>query len=523
MGLHLELVSHDERFERAQRLRPKIVNDLSESTAMNKTENDNLIYKRYQPTDLLSNTPSCQCMNLRAEYYRGQICPICNTEVQAPMEQDLEPILWMRRPEGVSKLMNHDAFGMLCDHFMISGFDLIRYFMDRTWIPEIKIPPIVDELKNQGLVRGYNNFVDNFWQIMDMLFSRKEFSKKGVKSRFQELLEMYSDCIFSEHWPLPNRSILVVENTDMDNFVDPIIPQAIDAIETVVSIDSPLNNFSPREKENRVMKALVQLCAFYRGYRADNLAQKEGVIRNHLVGWRSYFSGRAVISSTSKGYRWVGEGEPPQPLDLEIALQDEDPTHILPEGWVANRADELSLPWGLAVGMMRVHLKSKLFHRGYSFKEANSLLNDHVQRYHPLIDQLFKELISEAGDRGIAVQFQRNPSLERGSAQLMYIVAVKTNLSDVTISLHLMSVKGFNADFDGDQLNITMLMDKEIERALEGLKTHKSAIGLDKPYDMSKNNSLPSAMVSTVSNWVHSEIDTDPRKLALMEEMFEPD
>ncbi len=63
-----------------------------------------------------------------------------------------------------------------------------------------------------------------------------------------------------------------------------------------------------------------------------------------------------------------------------------------------------------------------------------------------MLDAIFRELIEESPYMGIPVIFQRNPSLSRASAQLLYVTRVKTNPADNTIGVSTLVISGSNAD-----------------------------------------------------------------------------
>lgn len=490
MGIHLELVDFDQLFHERSGPHPKIINDFSDATEKDKDAINKLIYSKYLPTDLLTNTPICGCGETTGAFNLHIACPKCGTTVEYPSDQNLEPLVWMRKPEGINALLHPDIYGMLCDRFKIGGFDLIRYLADVTYKSDSRIPPIVEYLQSCNIKRGYNFFVEHFDHILSILFNTKPFYKKDVIDPLYLLVQQDRHKVFPNYLPLPNRSLLIVENTNMGIFIDSIITDAVDAIQTIVSIDNPMNNYSVREKENRVIKSIVQLDLFYRKYKQNNLAGKEGVFRKQVYGSRAHWSGRAVVSSITDAH------------DL----------------------DEVQLPWSLGVGLFRTHLQSKLLmKRGMSYTESASFLNDFTQRYHPLLDELFQELINESPWRtilserhGIPCLFQRNPSLERASAQAMLITKVKTDLTDVTIGMSILSVKGLNADFDGDQLNLTLFLDNETAKAMQNLAPHKSAFSLKESRDVAKNISMSMPAVSMIANWYHTEEEPDPVKLQRM-------
>jgi hypothetical protein len=411
MGIHLRLVNFQELFRNSTKV-PIIINDILESSEEDKEAFNRMIYTKYNG-DLLSNVPSCECGEVVGEYNLGVRCSNCNTVVSTLLEQSLEPIIWMRSPIGVRPLMNPVVWTMLNDKFTRSGFEIIKWLCDTTYKPQVKVPPIMGSVQALEIPRGYNNFVDNFDTIIDSLFELKGIKLKRIGlDPLQILIRSQRDCIFSEYLPLPNRSLLVLDETNMGTYVDPIIIGAVDAIRTMVGIDSNLSNYTVRVKENRTIKTISQLAKFYDDLSRTTLAKKEGIFRKHIFGTRSHFSFRGVISSLTDNHKY----------------------------------DELHIPWGIGVSLFRIHLVNKLLRLGYTPNKAISFLNEHAQKYNVLLDNLFKELISEAPGGKISVVFQRNPSLERGSAQAMFITKVKSDPNIPTISLSILSVRGFNAD-----------------------------------------------------------------------------
>lgn len=491
MGIHLSLINFDEEFHQNTRRIPVIINDFSETTEEQKKTFNRMIYTQYDNTDLLSNMPSCECpetepRGLRGAHLRDVVCQVCHTAVKVPMDQNLESLVWVRAPKGVSALINPIIWNMLSERFTKKGYNFIHWLCDTTYKPTARIvPPEIHEVIAMGFERGLNNFIAKFDEIMPALFKMKLFrKKKGEEDGLQELLILFRDCIFSQYLPMPNRSLLVIEKTNVGTYIDPTITGAVDAIQTMVSIDSSLSSFSVRTKENRTVKMISQISTFYDDQYSKMLAKKEGLYRKHVFGTRSHFSFRAVISSQTDAHGY----------------------------------DELHLPWGIGISVLRIHLINKLDRRGFTPNQSIAFLNKHAQIYHPLLDELFKELIAESPYKGIHCVFQRNPSLERGSAQAMFIMSVKTDPAIATVSLSILSVTGLNADFDGDQLNGTLSLDNYVSEELEKLAPHMSVFDLNAPRSVSKNLSMPKPVVATIANWMHSMHDRplDQEKLAKM-------
>jgi hypothetical protein len=430
MGVYNELVDFDALFFKAGTRTPFIVNDVKETTEADKNNLNKLIYTTYA-TDLLSNLPTCECgegLGIVGEHNIGVFCPNCGTTCKAQAEQALESIVWMRSPKGVLGFINPVVWLMLTKKFTKSGFDIVRYLSDTNYKTHVQMPAIAKTIEStlttQGIGRGYNNFINNFDAIIGTLFSLKIFKpkkRKGFKQvaevidPLQMLLIQNRNCIFSKYLPLPNRSLLVIEETNTATYADNIVKDAVNAILTMVNIDSDISNYSVRNKENRTIKAISLLAVFYDGLYKTTLAKKEGIFRKHIYGTRSHWSFRAVISSLTAAHEY----------------------------------DELHIPWSIALSVFRIHLFNKLDQHGFTPNEAKRIINEHCYKYSEFLDSLLSELISESPYKGVPCVLQRNPSLERGSAQAMFITQIKKDPLIPTVSLSILSVNGFNADFDG--------------------------------------------------------------------------
>jgi len=414
MPVFHKLVDYTEMFDRLQEP-PIVINDLPNITEEDRAAIDELIMTRYS-SDMLSVLPSCRCGKTKGEYAIGVNCEYCNTPVKSKVEQDIEPLVWFRRPLGVAQLINPSVYIMLRNRFKVSGFEVIDWLLDTTHYSVRKVPEVCNIITSLGIQRGYNYFVENFDQIIDTLFSLKQYKLRGnKKDELHELVQRDRQIIFSDYIPLPNKSLFIVENTSTGKYVDETISGAKDAINMLISIDRRFAASPVRIRENRTAKALSRLTKFYEKFTAENISPKSGLIRRHIIGSRSHFCFRAVITSITRPHKY----------------------------------NHVEIPWSIGVTVFRDHLLSKLMRIGFSHNAGVSLMVDHVNRYHPLLDKLLKELIDEAPNGSIAVTAQRNPSLHQGSMQLMYIERVKTDPNDLSIGLPILSVRPFNADFDG--------------------------------------------------------------------------
>lgn len=414
MPIVQRILSYDECFHTLSEP-PILINELSINTDEERQQVEDLIVSRYT-TDFISLLPTCRCGATKGKFSLGTNCNVCNTKVTSVIEDEVQSVVYFKRPEGVSKILNIIILMMLKDRFTKTGFDIIQWFMDTNYNPHIKSPKIMQKLEESNLPRGYNNFIENFDIILDFLFDLKALqpAKKQFKN-LRELIRDNKDKIFSDYLPLPNKSLLIIEDTDIKTYVVSNILKAKDAIHILVSIDKDLYDQTSRFKENRVAKALNKLAEFYYSFFKNIIGKDVGQLRKHIFGTRVNFSFRAVIGSIT------------------------EPHHY----------QDMYIPWAIGLTVLEPHIINKLIKIGYSLNGAKSLILGNIERYNELLDKLMIELIDEAPDRGIATLLLRNPSLLSGSIQRVFIVRVKKDPRDKTISFSDLITKSFNADFDG--------------------------------------------------------------------------
>jgi len=353
---------------------PIIINDVSNGSAEDRDGIRDLITTRYTD-DMITLLPSCRCGSIKGEFSIGVKCSICNTLVKSSFENSIEPTIWFRKPTGVEKLISPIIWIMLKNKFKKPGFNIIQWLTDRTYNPTVRQPKVLSKIMETGIKRGYNNFVEHFDDIIAILYSIKDFQgRKGEHDYLQDLLRDNRHLVFSDYIPLPNKTLLIVEKTNLGVYVDTNIVDAVDAIEMLVSIDRNFHDQSQHVKENRTAKALAKLSEFYEKFYRTSLQPKTGQFRRHIFASRTNSSFRAVISSLTDTHRY----------------------------------DEIHVPWGIGLTAFRPHLLNKLLKLGMELNSAIGLLLGHVEKYHPLLDRILQELIQESPNQSIAVLLQRN-------------------------------------------------------------------------------------------------------------------
>lgn len=476
MGVYLGLVSHDKAFTSLKQP-GLIINNFSVVAEEEMKRLRKLIYTTYDG-DYISNLPTCDCGEIKGVPNLGVMCTNCGKEVVDTSNQELEPILWIKSPEGVRKLISPLVVSLLSETFTSNEFNVIRWFCDYSYNPKTVIPDWMQTVLESKFQRGYNNFIDNFYDIINFLATLRPF--RGKNTNTEQLLELIErhrldayNPVFSSHIPLPNKAMLILEQNNSGNYTDKTVKDVVDAANIMAGIDSPLVQMKIRSKELRVAKTLWKLSDYYTEYIKTGAAKKEGLIRKHILATRSHWSARAVITSITNNHKY----------------------------------DELHVPWGVAVGALKLHIFNKLIKRGNTPNEMLGKVSKYAVTYNREIDDILNELIEESPYDGIPVTFGRNPSLVRASIQLMNITKVKKDTSDTTISMSILSVKGPNADFDGDEMGAMLALDNKTADMVYELAPHKSVGSLTEPYGISKNLSLPKPALSVMASWMEDRDD----------------
>lgn len=360
---------------------PVIVNDLDISVPEDRRLLEKLMMTNYQgPT--FSMEPTCECGELKGGDKRGKTCPSCHTEVLPHTERKIQSELWIRRPDSVRKLINPFIFAVLQNAFNSRGVDVMRWLIDRTYQVDSEEFESTRELKKLGVKRGLNFFVDNFDDIMKILYDGRLFPRNDVRDEIPRFVEMVRDDIFTDYLPIPNKISFVTERSATGKYAEiEKIGTALDAVNTICSLKTRLEVPSRQVEENAAVKAILNLVDFYERQVKEVQGKKEGFWRKLIFGTRMPFSGRAVITSLT------------EPHDY----------------------DELHVPWGLFIVMYRFHIENKLFKRGYTPNQAKGFISRCIREWNPVMREVIDELLAESpycthnGKIGLPVIFNRNP------------------------------------------------------------------------------------------------------------------
>lgn len=471
MAVSLRLKSFDEIFNKTTNDK-FFLNHEDVFNQENKEKLDRLIMRNYNE-DTLSLIPSCDCGDLKGGYYVGTRCDACGTLVTSSIDEGLNFVLWLEQPQGVQRFISPIVLAVLLDRYKITkpGVQLISYLL----IPDLRIevkskekPPQLEKLDfllaKEGISRGYNNIVSNFFKVIQILEDNYSKAKKVEKEEFLSWLFANQNNIFSTYLPFPNKSIFAIDSNELGSFIDRKLIEPLNAIRRLTGID--VSNKSSISKQTKVAKSLIELAGFYPKYLETSFFKKPGLIRQHVSSTRSHFTLRAVVTSI------------PGPHDY----------------------DEIQLPWSASATLFRVHLLKGLRRRGFNYKKAVEHLHFHNRIYSPVLDEIFKEILA-ATPNGIEALLNRNPSLHRGSIQTVRITTIKPDTTDNTMGVSFLIARSFNMDYDGDQLNLTLILTKRAREQLENFLPHHSVLGFTGPNEFGDAIQYPKTVISTLSNW----------------------
>jgi len=174
----------------------------------------------------------------------------------------------------------------------------------------------------------------------------------------------------------------------------------------------------------------------------DKLSKKEGLIRGNILGKRIDFSGRAVIV--------------PEPT-LDI--------------------DECVLPYIMILELFKIQVSKKLIElrKFKTLSDAIEFVEDCIEYKIPSLFRICEQIVTDE-----VCILNRQPSLHRLG---MIGFKIKVSLENV-IKIHPLSCRGFNADFDGDQMAVYIPITEESKQEI------KDKFLMSKNLNSPSNNSL---------------------------------
>lgn len=459
----------------------QVLNDIDFSDADYAEQLSELILSKASEVDFIS---SCTCGHLTGNFYDGEICPKCGEPVVNEMYHNggNYPVrTWIRAPEELKYgWMSPIIYIWLEKWTSYNG----RATKDRSkvqaYVRDILDPtrPLADFMKGwvqeaierTGTPRGFNFLYENFERfIYSMLHEAPpNIIRKSSTANFFKAITLYKDKIWVRQFPILFNSLHAIINkegsvTDKKRYVDSTVRHVFQAASDLSQISHriDMNTISDRAFNSGIFRVYQNMMSYYADIQVKHLSGKTGLPRKHLFGARHHFSARALIS----------------PIAGEHCL------------------DEIHLSWECSVNLFRPHIIGRLMHE-FGMTPRDAFMKHHaaLQTFDPDIYALLNRFIKESPhERGIPVLVCRNPSVSYLSVQLMYLSVVKSDPSDKTMGISARNLSGFNGDYDGDEMNLQLILEMDavkyfkplhgsvnfIDRNTPSVTSHFSVMKLD--------------------------------------------
>lgn len=464
----VELINQEERFHQLSKP-PIIANTIDTSTKDAREKFDAMLVTLYD-CDTVRSAPQCSCGELKGLFHLGEQCDVCGDEVVEVFSKEVEADIWIVPLPGTGAFITPICWHILSRLMNVnSGFNSLLYLTDPYYRPT---KPVNNRIKylmeDKGHKRGLSYFYEHFDEVMHDYIHFKSKSIPKALRLLQQFVEHNRGKIFTRYLMVPNRILFPIEKSGKSNYGDKNMEGIIDGVRIIQECESRADTMSLKKMESRMVKVMEKFTKFHYEYVKSTIGGKPGIFRQHVLGGRWHFTTRAVVISIY------------EPHDFR----------------------EVHYPWVSAINQFQIQLINKLIGRGLGLDEIHRLLKEHATRYHPLLDELFKELIDESPHIGLPIILQRNPTIRRPSAILVYVTKVKPNTNDNTISMSIGNLTGLNADFDGDQLNSVSLQDYVTYSNFVVLSPDHNVMDLSVPWQISDSLKMQSPVISTTANWI---------------------
>ncbi len=357
----------------------------------------------------------CKCGKTMMKVNNGLLCPICHTKVRY-VSNDFSITGWLVLDNYT--VIHPNMFKKLIAFIGKKNLDAIINFDSK--INEDGFTVKKDPSKSNPFIGiGFEEFRNRFDEIIE--FFRNKSKSNANKMAYYEDIMRYKSIVFTHSLPVYTsqlRPFSIKQNRF--NF------EGNNALYNVIAgLVAKLNKAKiyARGRKKPTNQILYDIQMKYMEIYADLekvIAQKKGYIRS-LNGGRCNFTARNVII--------------PDP-DLRI--------------------DEIILPYPTLVELMSLTIINILT-KTYSPSEAYRIWDESRIEYNPVIADLIQDIIN---NQYVGVILNRNPSISPASIIQLHVVGVT---KDDTYSCHVPHeiLKSMGADFDGDTLNIMLIINDE--------------------------------------------------------------
>lgn len=378
----------------------------------------------------------CDCGAFIGQDIIGQTCPCCGSEI-ALHSLNFEYTGWINL--GKHKIISPVYYNILK---RVLGNNMLKFILG-----DYKSDLSVQYNENdKDFLENKKNKKSGRVSVNDINYIKKKIPKSKYQyqglghdvfyERFEEVLTACApknnpdvqmlidekDAVFTSKIPIYSTAFRPVSKTSETMFYPKINKWFSMICAVYCQLDDMVLDVEVIQALNFIQNYLIEACEHLI---TAEISKKTGFVRSEIVGGTFSFSARGVIT-------------------LDISL----------------RADEIDIPYTMALTAFQFRITHMLATRYNMTLEQAYLFISNSDR-DPIVLQLLDEIIAE----GQWVFLIREPTINLASIEVCRIRRYK--FDDDTISLPQEPLPGFNADFDGDQLNLCFLIDKNIHKEFE--------------------------------------------------------
>lgn len=382
---------------------------------------------------------SCQCKKYRSNMYEGSgfVCDNCGHEVVKPLSQQIETIVWLKKPAYVSGFINPAMWAIFFSKLNTKSpkVNLVEYWINPVIRDDkkfrdpnnnaFKIAAKIESFRNAlDIPFGYNSFIENL-DLIIMSAIEHDVSKvldltEKDREDFAAFWQKFKTKAVFNYLPLPNKITTVIESDQRDRYVNKEQTD-LDKIYFTLADTYPIDDVRAEENEDLMGKNMKPLVDALMEVQKNILFGKKGMIRYHAGAGKLPMTGRSIITGESG----------------------------------VCRSDTIVLPWLYGLTCLDKHLTGWLYRKGYTPLQVKKIIRTANNYRHPLIEEFFTWI---EDNRYAMATAGRNPSIQYLSARAFF-VKFSRDLDDKSIRIPITTVKEYGADFDGDAMYVIFLPD----------------------------------------------------------------
>ena len=368
--------------------------------------------KTLQDVNSFENRYQCKCQHYQGSLYNGIICEYCHTPVKY-VSDNFEYFGWICIKDPYV-LIHPNMFKSL--QALIGPKDLNLIIDCDEKIDEDGFPVEPEPTKDNPFVGlGILGLRDHIDEILEFYKN-----KKPSKIDFYEDIKKDQDKLFTHSIPVYTTQLRPY-SIDDNNFSFEGTNSTYNMLASHASKVNKDKLFMRRKNkpEKQILYAMqVNFNEIY-AEMEKVLASKKGYTRS-LIGGRFNFCSRVVIVPDPK---------------LNI--------------------DEIGLPYASLIEIFQQRIVN-ILSKTYLPSEAYKIWDSARNQFDPNIAHLIESILES---EYVGVFFNRNPSIASESIRQMRVVKLNYDYA-CTVPLQILS--GMNADFDGDTLNVTWIINKDL-------------------------------------------------------------